>query len=68
MPPLMLCVQFLPLQVSERCWLKAKVHCWVTHELVYLYHLKTVPLCSPLAVTFGYRSIAGWRAIVLRLQ
>lgn len=38
----MLCMQFLPLQVSEWRCLKVKVHWRVTHELVYLYHLKTV--------------------------
>lgn len=58
---------FLPLQVSGWCCLKVKLHCRVAHEMFYLYHPRTVPPCSPLAVTFSYCCTAGWRAIVLRL-
>lgn len=64
----MLCMLFLLLQVSGWCCLEVKVHGQVEHEPVYVYHLRTVPPCSPLAVTFSYCCTAGWRAIVLRLQ
>lgn len=61
-----LCMLSLPSGDLDERPLKVKVLLTVAYPMIYLYHLMPVPLCSPSAVTAGYRCLIGWLGIVLR--
>lgn len=50
----------------NKCPLKVKVLLTVASTIIHLHHLMLVPLCSPSAVTPGYRCLTGRLGIVLR--